>query len=190
MSARFNNSKIQESILKKKIEARNLLLERRLSSDFHKQWDKADSDANTLSALGEELMSLMKEEEDSRKQFKKENRDYMYVLEAFGIVVLSVLLEVSAFGLISLQQTLSLNDADRSGYSKEWDYDAAMKLLYQDVKLGKCPPVLRTIRSLGYGLKLDKIRQVLRDLHKDGVILPATRGSFRLLDRDQASKLS
>ena len=52
-----------------------------------------------------------------------------------------------------------------------------------DLLNGKIRPVLRTIRSADYGLNLDQIRVLLRDLYATGILDTDIRNSYKRSDK-------
>ena len=52
-----------------------------------------------------------------------------------------------------------------------------------DILNGKIRPVLRVIKGVDYGLSLDQIRALLRDLHSAGILDSDIRNSYKLSKR-------
>ncbi|MDP5210408.1 hypothetical protein, partial [Microbulbifer sp. 2205BS26-8] len=113
-------------------------------------------------------------------------------VRTFGYAVLALLLEVSTLGMISLagaEKTRGGISADNSiepdsqpDETQAVDQEYRLKLvkLTSDILSGKIPPVLRTIKNASYGLNLDQIRAVLRDLHSAGILETDIRNSYKL----------
>ena len=79
-----------------------------------------------------------------------------------------------------LNEPVSLSDSDTD--KGEGDREKSAQLIF-DILNRQLPPVLRTIKSADYGLSLDQIRQVLRDLHAAGILETGIRNSYKLSEK-------
>jgi len=104
-----------------------------------------------------------------------------------GYGLLSLLLEISTLGMISLtnslktnsnspKTTLTVDTINRMDMAQQ----QAILQLTRDILEGRIPPVLRTIKAARYGLDLDIIREVLRSLRFTGILEDDKRNSFKL----------
>ena len=116
-------------------------------------------------------------------------------VRAIGYGLLSLLLEVSTLGMVSLAQavkrlpnevlaaqTSGSTDLMDSDGERSWD-DASRRSitrLTHDIVTGVMPPVLRRIRVADYALDVDVIRDILNSLYVAGVIETDKRNSFKL----------
>ncbi|WP_159931082.1 hypothetical protein [Oceanicoccus sp. KOV_DT_Chl] len=184
------------------------LLEKRLSSSYHTQWNQGEAAVKQIAALRLELSKLADSATDvgldEAKQQVATTRLFNEIskalhikselIRAIGYGVLSVLLEVSTLGMISLVQAIKLgalvNDQcldGAEGESQAFDSEKQalgseqMKAqLTDDIIKGNISPVLRRIKSANYGLDIDAVRQVLKGLYTAGVLEADKRNSYKL----------
>ena len=109
-----------------------------------------------------------------------------------GYGLLSLLLEVSALGMISLAYAFKCeasNGHDHIGNDIPDDVDLenveerqAVAQLTEDILKGKIPPVLRKIKAAHYGLDNDAIRRILKSLPSVGILEDDKRNRYKLDD--------
>jgi hypothetical protein len=191
------------------------LLSKRLNSSYHKQWAEGQRNAEKVAALNETLLTLTKKlqiagKEEAHRQVATTQffTDLSQVLgssvervRAVGYGLLSLLLEVSTLGMISLayafKREAGLNHS-RSGYSGAnsiagdtgnggIEKQQAIARLTADILKGHIVPVLRKIKVAKYGLNIDDIRQVLKGLFAIGVLENDKRNSYKLAESLQNS---
>ena len=74
--------------------------------------------------------------------------------------------------------------SDSPEYQNEEARQAAARLT-EDILKGRIPPVLRRIRAARYGLDIDAIRRILKDLYDAGVLEADKRRSYKLSESAQ-----
>ena len=183
------------------------LLDNRLSSSYHKQWEAGEGDANTiaklrvsLNVLIERLPSAGREnaaEQVPTAQFFKQVGEVLNVsvdtARIIGYGILSLLLEVSTLGMISLVQVFRADmkaggraNSDGKGAFIHNSYQlnlAAQQAVIQlicDILSGQVPPVFRKLRAAEYGVDHSVIQQVLKNLHAIGLLEDGKRNSYKL----------
>ncbi|UVW35798.1 GntR family transcriptional regulator [SAR92 clade bacterium H455] len=183
------------------------LLDNRLNSSYHKQWEAGEGDANTiaklrvsLNVLIERLPSAGREnaaEQVPTAQFFKQVGEAMNVsvdtARIIGYGVLSLLLEVSTLGMISLVQVFRADmkaggraNSDGKGafiHNSDQLNLAAQQAVIQlicDILSGQVPPVFRKLRAAEYGVDHSVIQQVLKNLHAIGLLEDGKRNSYKL----------
>ena len=183
------------------------LLDNRLSSSYHKQWEAGEGDANTiaklrvsLNVLIERLPSAGREnaaEQVPTAQFFKQVGEVLNVsvdtARIIGYGVLSLLLEVSTLGMISLVQVFRADmkaggraNSDGKGafiHNSDQLNLAAQQAVIQlicDILSGQVPPVFRKLRAAEYGVDHSVIQQVLKNLHAIGLLEDGKRNSYKL----------
>jgi len=185
------------------------LLNKRLGSSYHKQWEQAQNSADRIagfqakiadkkSLLSQVGLSTASKELETTKLFVTISRTLNISLDSartFGYAVLALLLEVSTLGMISLAgaekraNSLPSSRADEPDLQPgddtvvDEEYRQKLAQLTFDILNGKIRPVLRVIKSADYDLSLDQIRAVLRDLHATGILDTDIRNSYKLSER-------
>lgn len=195
---------------KQEIAYNESLLEKRLNSAYHKQWEAGQGNAEKLSELRESLVTLMERSSQvgwnaATKQvavsrFFTEIGQTLNIsvetLRITGYSVLSLLLEISALGMISLRspfgasQSAEVTVAGSAGTgagsfiqnTDQLDLQAqqAVIRLICDILSGRAEPVFRKLRLAKYGLELSIVQQVLKNLHSVGVLKDDKRNSYKL----------
>lgn len=205
-SPEYTAIKNEINSLQRNIDAEERLLNKRLGSSYHKQWGLAQSNADEIARLQREIaekrwslplvgVSAAKQELETTRLFIAISRVLGISLDsarAIGYGVLALLLEVSTLGMISLAGVERLKNsppcqssdeaesqADNDSFMDE-EYRKKLTRLTFDILDGKVRPVLRTIKAADYGLSLDQIRAVLRDLHAAGILDTDIRNSYKL----------
>ncbi|MBL4783210.1 MAG: hypothetical protein JKX92_13290 [Porticoccaceae bacterium] len=183
------------------------LLDNRLNSTYHKQWEAGEGDANTiaklrisLNVLIERLPSAGREnaaEKVPTAQFFKQVGEALNVsvdtARTIGYGVLSLLLEISTLGMISLVQVFRTdakvgsranNDAKGAFIHNSDQLNlAAQQAVIQlicDILSGEVPPVVRKLRAADYGVDHSVIQQILKNLHAIGLLEDGKRNSYKL----------
>ncbi len=184
------------------------LMQKRLASIYHKQWSEGEKNAEVISVLGTSLASLTKDlsraGETEAIQKIPVTAFFSDIAQLLGIDItmvrfagygfLSLLLEITTLGMISLAQLYKseINERDRSKiedekavfYSCNNEVAVAAQQsvvrLICDILSGKLPPVFRKIRDEKYGMDVNTIRQVLRSLYAVGVLKEGKRNSYEL----------
>lgn len=202
---------IQQEIdgLLNNIDIEERLLNKRLESSYHKQWEQAQDSAARIVAFQTELaekqsslpqvgLSAASKELETTKLFVAISHTLGISVDSartFGYAVLALLLEVSTLGMISLagaeKEANSLPSSGSDELELQPDDDTVVDEEYRqklaeltfDILNGKVRPVLRVIKSADYGLSLDQIRAVLRDLHSAGILDSDIRNSYKLSER-------
>lgn len=195
--------------LQKNIAIEEQLLNKRLGSSYHKQWEQAQNSAARIagfqaeiaekqSALSQVGLSATESQLETTKLFIGISRTLNISLDSartFGYAVLALLLEVSTLGMISLAgaekraNSLPSSRADEPDLQPgddtvvDEEYRQKLAQLTFDILNGKIRPVLRVIKSADYDLSLDQIRAVLRDLHATGILDTDIRNSYKLSER-------
>ena len=193
---------------KQEIAFHERLLEKRLSSSYHSQWNHGDAIVEKIATLKINLAELTESTSDvgldaavkqvPTTQLFNEISQILNVnskaIRAVGYGLLSLLLEVSTLGMISLVHAFKLDsDVNRSSLeSAGGEFEAGdverqdieiqqMKArLTDDILKGSTPPVLRRIKAADYGLGIDVIRQVLKGLYTAGVLEADKCNSYKL----------
>jgi len=207
---------VEYTAIQQQIEATNQqinyyerLLEKRLNSVYHDQWAEGQSNANKMAALNETLLALTKKLSSAGKgdararvattQFFTNVSQVLgssvELVRAAGYGLLSLLLETSTLGMISLASSFKLDSKighrcfECAGEEMPDDVDLenmeerqAVAQLTEDIVKGKMPPVLRKIKAANYGLDLDKVRQILKSLRSVGILSDDKRNSYKLGD--------
>ena len=195
--------------LQRNIAIEEQLLNKRLSSSYHKQWEQAQNSAARIvgfqaevaekqSALSHAGLSSAENQLETTKLFAAIARALNISLDTArtaGYAVLALLLEVSTLGMISLagveKETNSLRHrrpdepkpSPDGGTAIDEEYRQKLAQLTFDIINGKIRPVLRVIKNADYGLNLDQIRAVLSDLHSAGILDTDIRNSYKLSER-------
>ena len=110
-----------------------------------------------------------------------------------GYGILSLLLEVSTLGMISLVQVFRADlkegrraNSDGKGafiHNSDQLNLAAQQAVIQlicDILSGQVPPVFRKLRAAEYGVDHSVIQQVLKNLHAIGLLEDGKRNSYKL----------
>ncbi|BFM18704.1 hypothetical protein R50073_48870 (plasmid) [Maricurvus nonylphenolicus] len=197
------------SAIQRSIDIEERLLDKRLGSSYHKQWEQAQASAMKIASLQVDLRekratlplvgsTAAESEIETTRLFASVSGALNVSLDTvrtFGYAVLALLLEVSTLGMISLARAEKTGggisvDKPTEPDSKSDDtllvneeYRQKLAILTSDILSGKIPPVLRTIKSASYGLNLDQIRTVLSDLHSAGILDTDKRNSYKLSER-------
>ena len=119
---------------------------------------------------------------------------------AYGI--LSLLLEVSTLGMISLVQVFRAdlkasgrtNSEGKGGFIHNSDQlnlaaQQAVIQLICDILSGEVPPVFRKLRAAEYGVDHSVIQQVLKNLHAIGLLADDKRNSYKLAIATEADSV-
>ena len=181
------------------------LVENRLASRFHEQWKEAENNTKRIRELSSEMNSIQNNilvESEERAQdklvitrfFKSvgkiANVDPGSVRNTFYIT-LGLLLEFSSLIMISLNTELNKDKEQCESRVQKKNgkqtrkkinriTDSIKKRLFNDIESGEIDPVIRKIRSAGYGLSIEAIKEVLRDLHRQRIIRKDKRNSFKM----------
>ena len=192
--------------LQKNRDMEERLLTIRLGSSYHKQWEQAQSHAANIAnfqakiaekraALSQAGLSAAKHQHDTTRLVAVISAALNISLDSartMGYGVLALLLEVSALGMISLAEAekraikltgLLSNKAElpqRDDNLPNEETRQKYAQLSMDIVNGNIRPVLRIIKRADYGLSLDQIRGVLRDLHATGILDTDIRNSYKL----------
>lgn len=189
--------------LKNQIVQQERLLEKRLGSSFHSQWKEGQVAIERVAELRHQLAALAESLSDIGHDSVKNIVPTAQFFESIGWLLgvgadwirwlgfglLSLLLELSTLGMISLAQTLvrepglgaGIDSDSQAGNNEECDETRkAASQLSADILQGKIPPVLRKIRAASYGLNLEEIRQVLKGLWEAGLLETDKRNSYQL----------
>tara|TARA_R110002124_G_scaffold5786_11_gene36328 strand:- start:3519 stop:4484 length:966 start_codon:yes stop_codon:yes gene_type:complete len=195
--------------LQKNIAIEEQLLNKRLGSNYHRQWEQAQNSAARIerfqaeiaakqSTLAQVGLSSSLNQLETTKLFTAISHTLNIDLDTartVGYAVLALLLEVSTLGMISLAGAERETNGFLLSHPAEHeplldgdpviDADCRQKLaqLTLDILNGKIRPVLRVIKSADYDLSLDQIRAVLRDLHSAGILDTDIRNSYKLSER-------
>jgi hypothetical protein len=184
------------------------LVAKRLSSTYHQQWAEGENNVQTIAQLRASLVIFTQKLSEAGKAsaaqqvpvtaFFLNASQYIGISDktvrflAFGL--LSLLLELSTLGMISLVQLRKLkgneqeltisrvNNINQSSFDEESVVLAQRAVIHLicDILSGKSAPVFRKIRESKYGLDVSVIRQVLRSLHIAGVLKEGKRNSYEL----------
>ena len=180
------------------------LLDKRLNSAYHEQWAEGQSNVDKMAELNETLLALTKSlslaGKDEAQHRVATTRFFIDVsqllgssvelVRAVGYGLLSLLLEVSTLGMISLAYAFKCeasNGHDHIGNDMPDDLEnveerQAVAQLTEDILKGKMPPVLRKIKAAHYGLDIDAIRRILKSLRSVGILEDDKRNSYKLDD--------
>tara|TARA_R110002096_G_scaffold433113_1_gene651236 strand:- start:295 stop:753 length:459 start_codon:yes stop_codon:yes gene_type:complete len=134
----------------------------------------------------------------SPRQIMKEGSSYatlgsgVELVRAVGYGLLSLLLEVSTLGMISLAYAFKCEASNVHDHTEDEipeDVDLknveecqAVAQLTEDILKGKIPPVLRKIKAAHYGMDIDAIRRILKSLRSAGILEDDKRNSYKLGD--------
>lgn len=199
--------------LQKNIAIEEQLLNKRLGSSYHRQWEQAQNSAARIerfqaeiaakqSTLAQVGLSSSLNQLETTKLFTAISHTLNIDLDTartVGYAVLALLLEVSTLGMISLAGAERETNSCLLSHPAEHeplpdsdpaiDADCRQKLaqLTLDILNGKIRPVLRVIKSADYDLSLDQIRAVLSDLHSAGILDTDIRNSYKLSERVEHS---
>lgn len=191
--------------LRGEIDQQNQLMNLRLSSKYHSQWEEADENSKRIHALNAELNDLIGKKEQEKSDFARKEIvitnffsfiGNMLTLETetirgFGYGLLSFFLEISSLGAISLNNSLRKEVKDEEIVGNESDPEESndfvenqdkMKGLVRDILSGKTPPILRKIKYQRYGVSVEEVRRLLSFLHYTGLLEKDKRNSYKLKD--------
>ena len=202
---------IQQEIsgLQKNIAIEERLLNKRLGSSYHKQWEQAQNSAARIagfqaeiaekqSALSQVGLPSAENQLETTKLFIALSHTLNISLDTartFGYAVLALLLEVSTLGMISLagaeKEAICLPNSRSDEPEQQPDDDTVVDEEYRqklaqltfDILNGKVRPVLRVIKGADYDLRLDQIRAVLSGLYSAGILDTDIRNSYKLSER-------
>jgi len=196
--------------LKQAVSHHERLLDNRLSSTYHKQWEAGEDDANSIAKLRASLSALIERlplagrnsaaEHVPTAQFFKQVGDVLNVsvntARIIGYGILGLLLEVSTLGMISLVQIFDseLKEGSQDNRRKKGNFihnndqlnltaQQAVIQLICDILSGAVPPVFRKIRVANYGVDHSAVQQVLKNLHAIGVLKAGKRNSYELAEK-------
>mgnify|MGYP003626395041 CR=1 FL=1 len=186
------------------------LLEKRLGSVYHSQWEESEANLETIASLNSTLADLTEDSSnvglEAAAQTVPTTRFFAgigqvlsidpQVARMMGYGILSLLLELSTLGMIGLARTLKSDlggDYGAPGETEtvidngEYEIEVKQKVaqLTSDILQGRIPPVLRKIKAAHYDLDLDVVRQVLRNLLDSGILEQDKRNSYKLGDQFQ-----
>lgn len=208
-SSEYKAALLQIESINQEIAYQEQLLKKRLSSSYHKQWAEGEKNVRAIAelragrvALADVLSGVGKEVAMQQvpvtalfsyaSQFFSINEN---IARFLGFGLLSMLLEVSTLGMISLVQLYKKRENDRYRPTSENDNASVSVLcdegsiviaqqsvirLICDILSGKSPPVFRKIRELKYGLDVSAIRHVLQSLYAVGFLKEGKRNSYEL----------
>ena len=217
LSAEFvaiNNSRLESmeyrvlqeraDAIRQEINHHERLLEKRLNSEFHRQWVEGEKNAERIRELKGSLVRLMELSSNAGKNtalnevpitrfFAVLGRIFGVSIETvrnFGYGLLALLLEVITLGAISLENSMrrdvlcankETDDAIKPEASVD-DSEQREKIvnLSNDIIRGQIQPVIRKIKAAQYELDMDAIRQVLMHLYLAGLIDKDARNSYKL----------
>ena len=167
------------------------LVAKRLSSTYHQQWAEGENNVQTIAQLRASLVIFTQKLSEAGKAsaaqqvpvtaFFLNASQYIGISDktvrflAFGL--LSLLLELSTLGMISLVQLRKLkgneqeltisrvNNINQSSFDEESVVLAQRAVIHLicDILSGKSAPVFRTIRESKYGLDVSVIAGVLKE---------------------------
>jgi len=195
------------------IEQYEALLDKRLGSSYHAQWSEGQGNADKIAELKETLAGLIEKSDSvgelaALKQVPS-TQFFSYIsqrlnigielVRALGYGMLSLLLEISTLGMISLvrvikqEAAINQNHIDNAGIApvsaeretRDEETQQAISRLTKDILLGHTLPVLRRIKAEGYSLEIDSIRQVLGRLYDVGILVADKRNSYKLSESIQ-----
>ena len=195
--------------IKQEITLHERLLEKRLNSSYHSHWNEGEAIVGKIAILKVKLTELTESSSDvgleaalqqvpTTRLFNEISQVLNIsseLIRAVGYGLLSLLLEISTLGMISLVHTFKLDSAvdhrcldiagDEQETSDRENQDVVTRCvkarLANDILKGNVPPVLRRIRAADYGLDIDVIRQVLKGLYDAGVLEADKRNSYKLV---------
>ena len=219
LSAEFvaiNNSRLESTeyrvlqertdAIRQEINHHERLLEKRLNSEFHRQWVEGEKNAERIRELKGSLIRLMELSSSAGKDtamnevpitrlFAVLGQIFGVSTEAvrnFGYGLLALLLEVITLGAISLANSMQYDvlaadkESDDSTSSESTIDDSEQRCrvvnLSNDIIRGQIQPVIRKIKAAQYELDIDEIRQVLMNLYLAGLIDKDARNSYKLTD--------
>lgn len=216
--AAINNSRLvsveyralQEKMtaVRQEINHHERLLEKRLNSEYHRQWDEGEKNAERIRELRSSLIGLIELSSTAGKGTAMNEvpitRFFAILGQLLGVStdvtrnlgygLLALLLEAITLGAISLansmQRDVSLVDKEAEDNIKPeasvHDSEQRRKIvnLSNDIIRGQIQPVIRRIKAAQYELDIDEIRQVLINLYMAGLIEKDARNSYKLCDTD------
>ncbi len=219
LSAEFvaiNNSRLESTeyrvlqeradAIRQEINHHERLLEKRLNSEFHRQWVEGEKNAERIRELKGSLIRLMELSSNAGKNTAMNEvpitRFFTVLGRIFGVNtetarglgygLLALLLEVITLGAISLANSMqhdvwvSDKESDDSTKSESTIDDSEQRRkmvnLSNDIVRGQIQPVIRKIKAAQYELDIDEIRQVLMHLYLAGLIDKDARNSYNLVD--------
>ena len=190
------------ALLEKEVFQQERLLENRLASKYHSQWEKADENTEIIRKLSDEIIVLRKQRENAMEKARSEsvtvtifftsigdwlNTDVGFV-RGIGYAFLSLFLEISSLAVISLKKYLSIVKIEDPVSDEEYDSesderkekDNQMNRLANDITTGKTEPVLRKILKMNYGLSRVDVSCVLTSLCEVQVLKWSKRNVYSL----------
>ncbi len=216
LSAEFvaiNNSQLESTeyrvlqeradAIRQEINHHERLLEKRLNSEFHRQWVEGEKNAERIRELKGSLVRLMELSSNAGKNtalnevpitrfFAVLGRIFGVSIETvrnFGYGLLALLLEVITLGAISLansmrREALCADKETADAIKPEASVDDSVQRekivnLSNDIIRGQIQPVIRKIKAAQYELDIDEIRQVLMNLYLAGLIDKDARNSYK-----------
>ena len=189
------------------------LLDKRLASSYHNQWAEGQSNADKIAELRGTLAGLI-ETSSSKGEVAAQKRVsstlfFNYISQTLGVSIelvralgyglLSLLLEVSTLGIISLvraikqeaaidhhcNESAEIEPVNAKSEVQDVKIQQTIAQLTEDILKGRTLPVLRRIRAAGYALEIDVIRQVLSGLYDVGILEADKRNSYKLSESIQ-----
>ena len=181
----------QMDAINDKLSVNTQLVEKRLSSQYHKQWALADNLANENKVLKERLTALEAERASLGQTYAKTQvtvtQFFIALSELLGVSeasvrgmsfgLLALLLEVCALASIGL---VAPRNRQQESKHVEKERKKSMAKLERDILDGKVAPVIRQILSAKYGLGIQSIQAVLYQLLEAGLIEQDKKNSYRL----------
>ena len=186
--------------VKQEIAFQERLLEKRLDSQYHSQWEEGERNSQQVAELKETLANLIERSEETGQDTAISKVPITNFFAALGSMVnieadiirnifyglLALLLEISTLGAISLARSIQTDDeSECNGVVTEQASDdpeirEKVARLSEDIVTGRVQPVVRRIKAAHYGLDLDEVRQVLANLYSVGLIEQGARNSYKL----------
>jgi hypothetical protein len=189
--------------IRNQIRQKTRILETRLNSQFHDQWDKAETLADSVRELEDVLKERIKalEHVGYADVYSNDNLETTSLFQSlsslfdtsfkaivfFAYGVLAFLIESCSLGVISLAATIKAQGQSSSilkNSTKKKNYDSPEKLMTINQKMlilrnaiisGETDPVIRRIRRSNYRLSEKNIRQVLVEMKADGLLVDGPR---------------
>lgn len=169
------------ALLSREIQSKQNLLEKRLSSQFHNQWDKGAVLAMELSDLRDELTAKIRQSQDmgrdEARQTVSTSAFFSNIAEISGASlqlvmtlsygVLALLIEICALGMMAISSS-----SERRGQLPPQDVpgvipDTIAQRIKRDILQGVTPPVARRLITT-YRIRHALARDILVDLADKG----------------------
>jgi hypothetical protein len=202
-SVSYQALKVEIDSIRAQIRQKTAVLENRLNSEFHEQWDKAEALTDSIQDLENVLYERVKAMDHvgytvtNINDSDKATSLFRYLSSSLGASfnavtlfaygVLAFLIESCSLGVISLSNTIKhqsklstvrpkkVKPRAQEISEKLRPIEQKMLILREAIIAGEADPVIRRIRKSNYHLSEKNIRKVLAEMKGEGLLVDGVR---------------